>query len=97
MNAQDFYSIFKRCTAVQIDSRKVKKNDIFFAFSGDNFNAAQLAESAIENGALAAIVELQEFENKEKNIYYVASTLQFLQELAIYHRSKIDIPIIGLT
>ncbi len=97
MNVQDFYSVFLKCNAVQIDSRKVGKNDVFFAFSGDTYNAATLAEDAIISGAIAVIVEREEFENIEKNIFYVPSTLQFLQDLAIFHRSNLSIPIIGLT
>lgn len=97
MNVQDFYSVFLKCNAVQIDSRKVGENDVFFAFSGDTFNAATLAEDAVLSGAIAVIVERQEFENIEKNIFYVPSTLQFLQDLAIFHRSNLSIPIIGLT
>ncbi|WP_343664555.1 UDP-N-acetylmuramoyl-tripeptide--D-alanyl-D-alanine ligase [Chryseobacterium mucoviscidosis] len=97
MNIEQFYPLFLQSEKVTIDSRKVGKNDIFFAFSGENFNAATLAEQAVENGALAVIVEQQEFENKEKNIFFVHSTLEFLQQLAIYHRKQLQIPIIGLT
>lgn len=97
MNTEQFYPLFLQAEKVTIDSRKVGKNDIFFAFSGENFNAATLAEQAVENGALAVIVEQQEFENKEKNIFFVHSTLEFLQQLAIHHRKQLQIPIIGLT
>ncbi|KAA0128064.1 UDP-N-acetylmuramoyl-tripeptide--D-alanyl-D-alanine ligase [Chryseobacterium sp. SN22] len=97
MNTEQFYPLFLQAEKVTIDSRKVGKNDIFFAFSGDNFNAATLAGQAIDNGALAVIVEQEEFENKLKNIFYVPSTLDFLQDLAIYHRKQLQIPIIGLT
>lgn len=97
MNIEQFYSLFLQSNGVTIDSRKIGKNDIFFAFSGENFNAATFAEKAIENGALAVIVEQESFENKRKNIFYVSSTLEFLQNLAVYHRSKLEIPIIGLT
>lgn len=97
MNTEQFYPLFLQAEKVTIDSRKVGKNDIFFAFSGENFNAATLAEQAVENGALAVIVEQQEFENKEKNIFFVHSTLEFLQQLAIYHRKQLQIPVIGLT
>lgn len=97
MNIEQFYPLFLQADKVTIDSRKIAKNDIFFAFSGDNFNAATLAEKAIEDGALAVIVEQPAFENKEKNIFYVPSTLEFLQELAVYHRSQLNIPFIGLT
>ncbi|GAA5084942.1 UDP-N-acetylmuramoyl-tripeptide--D-alanyl-D-alanine ligase [Chryseobacterium ginsengisoli] len=97
MNIEQFYPLFLQSEKVTIDSRKIGKNDIFFAFSGENFNAATFAEQAIENGALAVIVEQKDFENNAKNIFYVHSTLEFLQELAIHHRKQLQIPIIGLT
>lgn len=97
MNTEQFYPIFLKAEKVTIDSRKIEKNDIFFAFSGDNFDAATLAEKAIAQGALAVIIENKEFENLEKNIFYVPSTLEFLQELSVHHRNQLNIPIIGLT
>lgn len=97
MNTEQFYPLFLKSDKVTIDSRKVGKNDVFFAFSGDNFNAAIFAEKAADDGALAVIVEQQEFENKDKNIFYVPSTLDFLQQLAIHHRNQLKIPVIGLT
>lgn len=97
MNVQDFYSIYQNAGKVVIDNRKIEKGDIFFAFSGENFNAATLAEKAVEDGASAVIVEQKEFENPDKNIFCVPSTLEFLQDLSRYHRSKIAVPVIGLT
>lgn len=97
MNTEQFYPLFLQAANVVIDSRKIEKNDIFFAFSGENFNAATLAQQAIDKGALAVIVEQKDYENPEKNIFYVPSTLEFLQELARYHRKKLQIPVIGLT
>lgn len=97
MNAVDFYPIYLASKNAVIDSRKIQKGDFFFAFSGDNFNAATLAEKAIDDGANAAIVEQKEYENTAKNIFYVPSTLTFLQALAKYHRSQLKIPIIALT
>lgn len=97
MNAATFYPIFLQAGKVTIDNRKIERNDIFFAFSGENFNAATLAEKAIDQGALAVIVEQKAFKNTERNIFYVSSTLEFLQELALLHRSRLKIPIIALT
>ncbi|WP_415328241.1 UDP-N-acetylmuramoyl-tripeptide--D-alanyl-D-alanine ligase [Chryseobacterium sp. MMS23-Vi53] len=97
MNIEQFYPLFLRSEKVTIDSRKIGKNDIFFAFSGENFNAATLAEKAIQEGALAVIVEQKDFENTDKNIFYVPSTLEFLQKLAVHHRRQLQIPVIGLT
>lgn len=97
MNAEQFYEIYKKSSGVTIDSRKIQNDEIFFAFSGENFNAATLAQDAVAKGALAAIVEQEAYQDKDKNIFYVPSTLGFLQELAKIHRSKISIPIIALT
>lgn len=97
MNVEQFYPLFLRSEKAVIDSRKIGNNDIFFAFSGENFNAAAFAEKAIDAGALAVIVEQKDFENEDRNIFYVPSTLDFLQKLAIYHRNQLQIPIIGLT
>ncbi len=97
MNVQDFYSLYQKANKVTIDSRKIEKGDVFFAFSGENFNAATLAQKAIEQGAVAVIVEQKEYESPNQNIFYKPSTLEFLQELAVYHRSQLAIPIIALT
>lgn len=97
MNVSEFYALYQKANKVTIDSRKIDQQDIFFAFSGDNYNAATLAEKAIEQGALAVIVEQKEYENTAKNIFYVPSTLEFLQDLAKEHRKHLQIPIIGLT
>ena len=74
MNAASFYPLFLQAGKVTIDSRKIESNDIFFAFSGENFNAATLAEKAADLGALAVIVEDQAFENTARNIFFVPST-----------------------
>ncbi|WP_294269167.1 UDP-N-acetylmuramoyl-tripeptide--D-alanyl-D-alanine ligase [uncultured Chryseobacterium sp.] len=97
MNAEQFYPLFLQSGKITIDSRKIEQGDIFFAFSGENFNAAEHAEKAVDSGAIAVIVEQQQFENIQRNIYYVPSTLEFLQALAVYHRHQLDIPVIGLT
>jgi len=57
MNIEHFYSTYFTAGKISIDSRKIKHNDVFFAFSGERFNAAIFAENAIEQGAKAVIVE----------------------------------------
>ncbi|MBC7557260.1 MAG: UDP-N-acetylmuramoyl-tripeptide--D-alanyl-D-alanine ligase, partial [Chryseobacterium sp.] len=97
MEIKDFYQIFLDSNKVCINSDNVENNDVFFAFSGKTFNGATKAIEARENGALAVIIEDSEYEDSCNNIFLVPSTLQFLQDLAIYHRSQLKIPIIGLT
>ncbi|MHA6698000.1 UDP-N-acetylmuramoyl-tripeptide--D-alanyl-D-alanine ligase [Chryseobacterium sp. A321] len=97
MNVQEFYSLFKQCEKVTIDSRTVEKGDLFFAFSGENYDAGKEAANAIKKGALGVIVERKQYEDAENQVFYANSTLQFLQDLALYHREQLSIPIIGLT
>ncbi len=44
---------------VVIDSRKVKKGDLFFAINGQNFDGKDYAIKAIENGAVAVVCETE--------------------------------------
>ena len=97
MDVKDFYFSYFQAGNISIDSRKIEKGTIFFAFSGENFDAAIKAEDAIRNGAAAVIVEKKEYENIDKKIFYVPSTLDFLQNLALFHRRQLQIPVIGLT
>lgn len=96
MNIEHFYTTYFK-GRVSIDSRKIEKGDVFFAFSGEHFNAATVAEEVIEKGAIAVIVEDESYANPAKNIFFVSSTLEFLQQLAIFHRTQLGIPIIALT
>jgi UDP-N-acetylmuramoyl-tripeptide--D-alanyl-D-alanine ligase len=97
MNTEQLYAIYKTCNKVVIDSRKIEKGDLFFAFSGESFDAATQAEEAISKGAIAVIIENSDFNNPENNIFCFPSTLQTLQDLAKEHRKHLQIPIIGLT
>lgn len=97
MNIREFYPTYLQSKNVVIDSRKVESGSLFFAFSGESYNAAEKAKEAIEKGALAVIVEDEKYSDPENNIFFVPSTLVFLQQLSILHRDQLNIPIIGLT
>lgn len=97
MNIEAFYPIYLQSKNSVIDSRNVENGSLFFAFSGEHYNAAEKASEAIENGAAAVIVEDKKFADPDRNIFHVSSTLEFLQNLAIYHRNQLKIPFVGLT
>ncbi len=96
MGIQEIYHLFEQSSGIITDSRKIKKNHIFFALKGANFNGNQYAESAIEQGASYAIIDEKEYEKNEKFIC-VKNVLKCLQELARYHRRQMNIPIIAIT
>ena len=51
MHIEEIYEIYLQYPSIQTDSRKLKKNDLFFALKGANFNGNLFAKQAIEKGA----------------------------------------------
>ncbi|WP_053977325.1 UDP-N-acetylmuramoyl-tripeptide--D-alanyl-D-alanine ligase [Mangrovimonas xylaniphaga] len=96
MNIEHLYKAFLECTSVTTDTRKVTANAIFFALKGDNFNGNKFAQQALENGAKYAVIDEKEYTTNSQMIL-VKDVLAALQELASYHRKKLNLPIIALT
>ena len=97
MSIEDLYKIFTNSSGVVTDSRKINKNCIFFSLKGANFNGNEFAKSAIDNGAMCAIVDEKKYFHDKKNYIYVEDCLDTLQKLANFHRNNIDAKIIGIT
>lgn len=95
MEISEIYQIYKKSSGVCTDTRKIVQHNLFFALKGPNFNANQLAKEAHEKGALAVIIDDEEY--LEPNCILVDNVLETLQKLAIYHRKKFNIPVIGIT
>ena len=96
MEIGSIHKIFLKSNGVSTDSRKVKKNDIYFSLKGPNFNGNEFANSAIEKGACYAIVDQKEYVI-DKSYILVEDCLKTLQNLANYHRKNSKAKIIGLT
>lgn len=95
MDIQELYGIFKNSSGVSTDTRSLKKGNLFFALSGENFNGNNFADQALEMGAIAAIID--DAANNGKNKYLVKDVLDALQALAKYHRRQFDIPVLAIT
>ena len=91
------YDCFLNSEGISIDSRKVNKNSIFFSLKGEKFDGNKYAIDALKNGARVAIVDDKHLHQTSENIIVVENCLETLQKLAKYHRSKLDIPFIGIT
>ncbi len=96
MEIGSIHKIFLKSNGVSTDSRKVKKNDIYFSLKGPNFNGNEFAKSAIEKGACYAIVDQKEYVI-DKSYILVEDCLKTIQNLANYHRKNSKAKIIGLT
>ncbi len=94
---EKIYNYYIKSRGISTDTRKIQPDSIFFALKGDNFNANEFANEALEKGAAYVIIDEQKYKTKDKRIVLVDNVLKTLQELATYHRIKLNIPIISLT
>lgn len=98
MKIEDLYLAFLKSTGVSTDTRKIEKDNIFFALKGPNFNANDFAAQALETGASMVVIDEERVIPQEDSRYFlVDDVLLALQKLANYHRRQLTIPIIGLT
>ncbi|WP_418653388.1 UDP-N-acetylmuramoyl-tripeptide--D-alanyl-D-alanine ligase [Tenacibaculum soleae] len=96
MKITDLYKLYIRHGLVDTDTRNIRKNTIFFALKGENFNGNKFAEKALLNGAAYAIIDEIEYVSSKRTIL-VDNVLKTLQKLATYHRNMLGIPIVSLT
>ncbi len=97
MSIQDLHELFMKSSGVVTDSRKIKTNCIFFSLKGANFNGNEFAKSAIENGAIYAVIDEKKYLGDKENYILVKNSLTTLQQLANFHRKKVKTKIIGIT
>jgi len=93
---EKLYPIYLRFKTITTDSRNVPHNSIFFALKGSHFNGNEYALSALDKGAAIAIVDEEKYKIND-NCFLVDDVLETLQKLALYHRKKLSIPVIGIT
>lgn len=96
MIVPEIYNLYKKCSSVSIDTRKIAPNSLFVALKGTNFDANTFAEEALNKGASYVIIDNPKYKINEKTIL-VNDSLKCLQELAKFHRRSLGIKIIALT
>ncbi len=85
--------------AVTTDSRAVPPNSLFVALRGPRFDGHVYVDQAFLAGASFALVaqDVAGFPRLPANTIVVKDTLIALGDLARWHRSRFDIPVIGIT
>lgn len=96
MNIKEIHQLFLNTSGVCTDTRKIQKNQIYFALKGDHFDGNKFVNEAFKKGASYAIVDDYSLRN-QPNCVFVENTLDTLQSLANFHRNYLSIPIIGIT
>ncbi|MFQ6091150.1 MAG: UDP-N-acetylmuramoyl-tripeptide--D-alanyl-D-alanine ligase [bacterium] len=90
-------------TDVSIDSRTLKKGDLFFALRGERFDGHDFVGQAFDKGAVAGVVseawyaQNQELSDGCRITIVVEDTLQALQELARYYRAQFQTSVVAVT
>jgi UDP-N-acetylmuramoyl-tripeptide--D-alanyl-D-alanine ligase len=90
------YELYLRYPAISTDSRCIKKNSIFFALKGKNFDGNNFAGNALINGAAYAVIDKSQ-DNPDSRFILVEDSLGTLQNLANYHRNIYDTKILAIT
>ncbi|WP_373755343.1 UDP-N-acetylmuramoyl-tripeptide--D-alanyl-D-alanine ligase [Neisseria sp.] len=78
------------------DSRDIRAGDVFFALSGERFDAHDFVADVLEKGALAAVVSRDDCAALPRALK-VADTLEALQTLAAAWRGETDPFVFGIT
>lgn len=80
---------------VNTDTRSLKPNEIFLALSGEKFDGHRFVEQAVQQGAIAAIVDHPIDAAMPQLV--VPNTLVAYQRLGQWWRQQFQIPIIAIT
>ncbi len=96
MQIEKLYEKYKESGKISTDTRQISPGCIFFALRGDKFNANEFAAQALEKGASYVVVDDPKYVLNDWCVL-VEDSLQALQALAKYHRTKLSIPVVGLT
>ena len=96
MDIQFIHNLFLKCNSISIDTRKIDANSFFVAIKGDRFDANTFAKEALEKGALYVIIDNPNYFIDERTLV-VEDSLTALQELAKFHRTYLNLPIIAIT
>jgi len=81
---------------LQIDSRLIKKGDIFCAFKGRYVDGNDYVEDALTRGA-AYIFTNKKQAPKDKRIIRVASVQEAIDDVAAFRRARTRIPLVFIT
>ncbi len=87
----------KKINNFKIDSREVKKNDVFIAIKGENFDGHDFILEAIKNKASVLILEKEPKKDYKIPIIIVESSKDALLKIASFHKQQFHIPLIAIT
>lgn len=91
---------YKPARYVSIDSRKIKRNSVFFAIKGENYDGHSFVNEAVKKGASAVVInkrKLKDLDNINITIVTVDDTAKAYGDLARTWRDKLSAKVVSLT
>jgi UDP-N-acetylmuramoyl-tripeptide--D-alanyl-D-alanine ligase len=79
-----------------IDSRQADETSLFVPIVGERVDAHAFMPGTLDAGAASLTQEHDAFEH-DQPVIKVADTIKAMQDLAIYYRNKMDLPIVAVT
>jgi UDP-N-acetylmuramoyl-tripeptide--D-alanyl-D-alanine ligase len=96
MDISELHQIFLGSKGVSTDTRSLAKDQLYFALKGPSFDGNQYCQQALDKGASHCIIDDPQAQVESKTIL-VEDALHSLQELALFHRKTLNIPLIAHT
>jgi UDP-N-acetylmuramoyl-tripeptide--D-alanyl-D-alanine ligase len=91
----------KNATGITTDSRHVASGELFLALRGEQFDGHTFVKKAIQQGAIAAVVDRPSLESElgktDAPLLVVNDTLAAYQAIARWWRDQFTIPVIAVT
>lgn len=84
-------------TGLSIDSRKIRKGEFFVALKGERFDGHDFINQALIMGDGAMVMSSPAELPGDKTLILVTNTLAALQSLARFLRTRMALPVIGVT
>lgn len=84
-------------TGVTTDSRQVRENNLFLAVRGERVDGHRFIPQVMKEGHAAAAVCESRPEEDCGSYILVENVLQALQDMALFYRNTLSIPMIGIT
>ena len=86
-----------RFEGVSINSKQIKKGNLFVAIKGKNHDGHFFAKEALKNKAKYCVVQKNIKKLEKKRLIRCTSTMNFLNRLAILKRSHINLKVVAIT
>jgi UDP-N-acetylmuramoyl-tripeptide--D-alanyl-D-alanine ligase len=88
-----------KAKGISIDSRTIKKEEIFLALKGDNFDGADYIGQAVKKGAACIIKETGKgkFKSGCCACLEVKDSIKALGDIARHHRRRFNIPVVAIS